>query len=145
MRDKINSDMIDAMKNQDKKLLAVIRMVKSQIQLEEISLKRNLNDEEIITIISKQIKMRNDSISEFEKGNRQDLIDKTNEEIEILKVYLPEQIPQNELEEIIDKIISNNNITTSKQIGLLMKELIPIIKGKADMKIVNEMIKNKLD
>lgn len=145
MKDRLNTDMIAAMKSGNKELLSVIRMVKSQIQLEEIALKRDLNDDEVITIVSKQIKMRNDSIAEFEKGNRQDLIDKTQSEIELLKPYLPEQLSDEELNKIIDEVINKNTISSMSQIGLLMKDLVPLIKGKADMSIVNNIIKSKLN
>ena len=87
MRERILSDLISAMKNKDKDKLSVLRMVKGAMQLEEINVKHELNDEEVVRIISKQIKTRKDSIVEFEKGNRQDLIEATTNEIKILVIW----------------------------------------------------------
>ena len=97
MREQILNDMKQAMKNQDKETLAVIRMVKGAMQMEELNLKRELNDDEVIAIIAKQIKTRKESIAEFEKANREDLITKTQSEIEILNKYMPEQLSEEEI------------------------------------------------
>ena len=112
MREQILNDLMAAMKSQDKEKLLVIRSVKSAMQLEEINLKRNLNDDEVIGVITKQIKTRKDSIVEFEKGNRQDLIDATKKEIEILQAYLPEQLTEEELNKIIDDVFTKVNPTS---------------------------------
>ena len=88
MRDKIINDIMTAMKNKEKEKLSVLRMVKGAIQLEEINKKKNLDDNEVISVISKQIKTRKESIVEFAKGNRQDLIEQTEKEIEILNEYM---------------------------------------------------------
>ena len=103
MRERILNDLKTAMKNQDKDTLKVIRMVKGSMQLVEIDLKHELNDDEVISIISKEIKTRRDSIKEFEKGNRQDLVDETEKEIAILEKYLPEQLRD-------DKKLATNGI-----------------------------------
>ena len=145
MKERIQNDMIAAMKSGNKELLSVIRMVKAQIQLDEINSKKTLTDEDVISIISKQIKSRKDSIVEFEKGNRQDLIDKTNDEIKILMTYLPTQLSEEEVMKIVTKIINDVNATTSNDMGKIMKELLPLIKGKADMGLVNKIIKEKLN
>jgi uncharacterized protein YqeY len=145
MLEKITSDMISAMKSKDKETLDVIRMIKGAIQLEEINKKKKLEDDEIISIISKQIKMRRESIEEFKKANRTDLIDKNEHEIEILNKYLPIQLTDEELNNIIDEVIKKTEAKSQNDIGKLMKELIPLIKGKADMSKVNFIIKTKLD
>ena len=144
MKERIQSDMIAAMKSGNKELLSVIRMVKAQIQLDEINTKKTLTDEDVISIISKQIKSRKDSIIEFEKGNRTDLIDKTNGEIEILMTYLPEQLTTEEVTDIVTKVIISVGATSTNDIGKIMKELLPLVKGKADMGLVNKVIKDKL-
>ena len=100
MKERITNDLKEAMKAQDKERLAVIRMVKGAISLEEINTKKELNDNEIIGIIAKQIKTRKESIVDFEKGNRQDLIDQTNKEIEILNEYMPEQMSEEEVNKV---------------------------------------------
>jgi len=145
LRDKINDDIKESMKSKDKETLAVLRMVKGSIQLEEISKKKELNDDDVVAVISKQIKTRKDANSEFEKGNRQDLIDKNNAEISILNRYMPEQLDSDEIEKIIDENIKKLNVTTTKQMGILMKEISPLLKGKADMGLVSNIIKSKLE
>ncbi len=145
MREQILSDLVAAMKSQDKEKLLVIRSVKSAMQLEEINLKRNLNDDEVIGVITKQIKTRRDSILEFEKGNRQDLIDATKKEIEILQAYLPEQLTEEELNKIIDDVFNTVNPTSPKDMGRVMAAITPLVKGKADMKEVSNKIKERLN
>lgn len=145
LRENINNDIKEAMKSKDKETLAVLRMVKGSIQLEEISKKKELNDDDVVAVISKQIKTRKDANIEFEKGNRQDLIDKNNSEISILNRYMPEQLTSDEIEKIIDENMEKLGVTTTKQMGMLMKEISPLLKGKADMGLVSNIIKSKLE
>ena len=144
MRERILEDLKSAMKNQDKELLMVIRMVKGAITLEEINKKRELNDEEVIDVISKQIKTRKESIVEFGKGNRQDLIDKTQSEIEILNKYMPEQLSEEEINREIDKAFNEIKPAGMSDMGKIMGKVTPILKGKADMSMVSKIIKDKL-
>lgn len=145
MRQKIFSDMIKAMKNKDKLLLSVTRLLKGAIQLEELNLKRELNDDEAISIIAKQIKQRNESIAQFEIGNRQDLIDQSLREIEILNKYLPKQLSTEELETIISEAFNEIKPTSTKDLGRLMGKISPRVKGKVDLGLVNKIIKEKLE
>ena len=144
MRERILNDLKEAMKAQDKEKLTVIRMVKGAIQMEELNVKHELNDDEVITIIAKQIKTRKESINEFEKGNRQDLIDKTESEIKILEEYMPEQLSVEEVNEVIEKVFAEVNPTGMQDMGKLMGKLNPILKGKTDMGLVSSIIKDKL-
>ena len=144
MRNQIIEDLKSAMKAQDKLKLSVIRMVKSAIQMEELNKKRELTDEEVIDIISKQIKTRKDSIREFEKGNRQDLIDATSKEIDILSTYLPKQLTEKEVIDIIEKAFEDVKPESSRDLGKVMKAVTPLVKGKADMGMVSSIIKTKL-
>lgn len=144
LNEKINKDMIEYMKSKDTFALGVIRMAKGAIQLEKINLKRDLNDDEVISVISKQIKMRNDSISEFEKGNRQDLIDQYKQEIDILSKYLPEPLTDEEVNKIIDEAFAKINPTSPKDMGLIMREVSPKVNGRADKGKVSQIIKEKL-
>ena len=144
LSEKINSDMINYMKSKDSFSLSVVRMVKGAIQLEKINLKRELNDDEVIAVISKQIKMRNDSIAEFTKANRTDLIDQYKKEIELLNKYMPEQLTDEEVNKIIDEAFTKINPTSSKDMGLIMREVSPKLKGRADMGKVNSIIKERL-
>ena len=144
MRNKILEDLVTSMKNQDKETLAVLRMVKGAMQLEEINLKHELNDDEMLTVLSRQIKTRKESIEEFKKGNRQDLIDKTQKEIDILSKYMPEQLSLEEVEKVIDDAFSKVNPTGPSDMGKIMGIVSPLLKGKTDMSNVSKMIKDKL-
>lgn len=144
MREKILNDLKSAMKNQDRDTLKVIRMVKGSMQLLEIDLKHELNDDEVIGVISKEIKTRRDSIKEFVKGNRQDLIDETEKEIEILEKYLPEQLSEKEVDDIIDSVISKVEAKGIQDMGKIMGMVSPLVKGKADLGMVSSKVKSKL-
>ena len=112
--------------------------------LEKINKKRDLTDDEVVAVISKQIKMRNDSIEEFTKANRQDLINQYQKEIDLLKTYMPEQLSDEEISKIIEESFNIVNPTSSKDMGLIMREVSPKLKGRADMGKVNAIIKDKL-
>lgn len=144
MRERILEDLKNAMKAQDKDALAVIRMVKGAMQMEELNLKRELNDDEVIGVIAKQIKTRKESIVEFEKGGREDLIEKTNKEIEFLNNYMPEQLSMEEVNKKIDEAILEVKPESMRDMGKLMAYLNPILKGKTDMSEVSKIIKEKL-
>ena len=142
--EKFNNDMIAAMKEKDKEKLTVIRMVKGAMQLEHINNKKEFNEELLIDVVSKQIKMRNDSIEEFKKGNRNDLVEKTEAEIKILKEYLPEQLTEEEIDNIIEEVITEIKPTSAKEMGIIMKNVSAKVKGKADMKVVSSKIRERL-
>lgn len=144
MREKILNDLKEAMKAQDKEKLTVIRMVKGAIQMEELNVKHELNDDEVISIIAKQIKTRKESITEFAKGNRNDLIEKTESEIKILEEYMPEQLSIEEVKDIVEKVFLEVNPTGMSDMGKLMGKLNPLLKGKTDMGLVSSIVKDKL-
>ena len=144
MVEKLKSDMIDAMKNKEKEKLTVIRMVKVGMDQEHIDRKREINDELLTEVVQRQIKMRKESITEFEKGGRNDLIEKTQEEIKILEEYLPEQLSLEEVNKAIDEIFAEVKPEGIKDMGKVMKEANAKLKGKTDMKTVSEIIKGKL-
>ncbi len=144
MVEKLKQDMIEAMKNKEKERLTVIRMVKAAMDQEHIDRKREINDELLIDVVNKQIKMRKDSISEFEKGGRSDLIENTQREIDILMNYLPEQLSVEEVRDIISAIFDEIKPEGQKDMGKVMKEATGQLKGKADMKEVSNIIKEKL-
>lgn len=144
MVEKLQKDMIEAMKNHEKERLTVIRMVKAAMAQERIDHKKEENDELLIDVVNKQIKMRKDSITEFEKGGRQDLIDKTQAEIDVLMNYLPEQLSHEEVLKIIDEIFNEVNPTGPKDMGKVMGPAQAKLKGRADMKEVSSIIREKL-
>lgn len=144
MRNKLLNDLVTAMKNQDKETLSVLRMAKGAIQLEEINLKHELTDDEFIGVIGKQIKTRKESVLEFEKAGRTDLVDQTNKEIEILNKYMPEQLSEEEVLKVIDEAFNAIKPTAQSDMGKLMGFVNPKLKGKADMSFVSKTIKEKL-
>lgn len=141
MRNKILEDLKAAMKAQEKEKLSVIRMIKGAIQMEELNKKHELSDDEVIAIISKQIKSRKESIVEFEKGGRNDLIEKTNEEINMLNVYMPKQLSEEEIKAEIDKVFEELK-PASNEMGKIMQAL-SNLKGKADMGLVSKLVKER--
>ena len=144
MVEKLDKDMIEAMKSGQKDRLTVIRMVKAALKQEQIDHKKEINDELLIDVVNKQIKMRKDSISEFEKGSRQDLIDKTQAEIDVLMEYLPEQLSREEVMKIIEEIFAEVKPEGPKDMGKVMGQAQAKLKGKADMKEVSTIIREKL-
>ena len=144
LSERINNDLKEAMKSKDSFRLSVIRMVKGAMQLAKPNPREELTDDDVITVISKQIKMRNDSIKEFESAGRSDLVEQNKKEIEILNTYMPKQLSEEELTEIIDKVFEEVKPTSQKDMGLIMKNISPLVKGKADMSLVNKLVKERL-
>ena len=145
MREKILNHLKEAMKNKDKERLTVIRMIKGAMQMEELKLKRECNDDEIIGIIAKQIKTRKESIAEFTKAGREDLVEQTQKEIDLLTTYMPEQLSEEEVLKEIDKAFQEVNPSSMKDMGKLMGLLTPTLKGKTDMSMVSKIIREKLN
>ena len=143
----IANDMKEAMKNHDKDSLSTLRLLKSDIDLYLINNKmerHEASDEVVIEVVSKQVKTHKESIEQFKAGNRQDLIDGLNKEIKLLSTYLPEQLSEEELNKVIDEVFDKVKPTSMKDMGTIMKELKPLVNGKADMKLVNTIVKEKL-
>ena len=140
----LKNDMITAMKEKDKDRLTVIRMVKAALDKERIDKKVEVNDDLLIDVVNKQIKLRNDSIEEFKKANRNDLVEAVEKELEVLKKYLPPQLELEEVEKIIEEAINEVNATSMKDMGSVMKIVNPKVKGKFDMKQVSDIIKSRL-
>lgn len=140
----LDAEIISAMKEKNTIKLNTLRGVKAAMKKENIDAKKEINDELLIDVVTKEIKTRKESIKDFEKGNRQDLVDKTNEEIKILEIYLPEQLTDEEINEIIDKVFSEVNPTSIKDMGAVMGRVTPLVKGKADMGKVSGIIREKL-
>lgn len=140
----ITEDMKVAMKERDAFRLGVIRMAKGAISLDSINKKRELTDEEIVDVVVKQIKLRKDAILEFAKANRTDLVEQNEKEITILNKYLPAQLSDEEVMAIIDAVFDSVKPMSAKDMGLIMKEVTPKVKGKCDMSMVSRVIKEKL-
>ena len=142
--EQLKQDMVTAMKEKDKDRLTVIRMVKASLDKERIDKKVEITDELLIDVVNKQIKMRNDSIEEFKKANRIDLVENVEKEVEVLMNYLPEQLSLEEVEEIIYNTVKELDASSMKDMGKVMQEVSPKVKGRFDMKKVSEIIKSKL-
>ena len=144
MNNKIAEDLKESMKNGDKFKLSVIRMLKSALQLEQISKKHELTDDEVIAVIKKQVKIRKDSITEFTKYDKTEEIKKLEQEIEILNVYLPEEMSEEEIIKVIDEVFKELKPTSMKDMGGIMKELNAKITN-ADMSLVSKLVKERLN
>lgn len=140
----VTSDMTVAMKDQDKFTLSVLRMLKSALQMEKISKKHDLSDEETVTVIKRQVKQRKDSISEYEKFNKLEEVENLNKEIEVLSKYLPEELSEEELNKLIDMVFLELKPESIKDMGKVMKEVTARSAGRADMTVVSALVKGRL-
>ncbi|HDX9577567.1 TPA: GatB/YqeY domain-containing protein [Bacillus pseudomycoides] len=141
---RLNDDMKQAMKNKEKQKLTVIRMVKAALQNEEIKLQHSLLEDEELTVLAREVKQYKDSLLEFEKAGREDLVDKLKSEIQILETYLPEQLTEEELTAVIQQVISEVGAASKADMGKVMSAVMPKIKGKADGSQVNRLVSKLL-
>lgn len=144
LQEKITKDMTQAMKEQNKFALSVLRMLKSALQLEKISKNHDLSDEEVINVIKKQVKARKDSIVEYEKYEKQDEVAKLKQEIEVLSAYLPAELSEAEIDKALDEIFVELQPASIKDMGKVMKEATTRIGTVADMSLVSKKVKAKL-
>lgn len=140
----LNADMKQAMKDKNKEALSVIRMVKSTVMNEQISLGHDLTPEEELTVLSREVKQRQDSLSEFEKGGREDLAAGIRSELTILAKYLPAQLTEEEIVAIVAAAIEQTGATGPKDMVKVMGVVTPQVKGKADGKVVADLVKATL-
>ena len=143
--EQLDKDMIEAMKNHEKERLTVIREIKAGMKQANIDQKKEISDELLIEVVSRGIKTRKESIKEFEKGNRNDLVEKTQNEIEVLSKYLPKQLSEEEILALIEKVFAEVNPTGIKDMGKVMGTITPLVKGKADMVVVSNLIRERLN
>lgn len=144
LKERLNADLKESMKKKDKIKKSVITMVRAAIKQYEIDNRKELDDNGIIDIISKQIKMRKDALDDYNKANRTDLIEESEKEIEALKEYLPEQLSEEELNSIVKTAIEETEAKTLKDMGKIMSKVIPQTKGKADGRVVKELVEKGL-
>ena len=143
---KIETDLKNAMKERDEAKLSTLRMLKAAIKNKEIEKKvKSLSETDILEAIQKQVKQRKDSIADFEKANRQDLVKKETGEVSILEQYLPKPFSEAELKILIQKAVQTVGAKTKADIGKVMKEIMPQITGKADGKQVNQILSTMLN
>ena len=145
LEEKIFNDYKEAMKNRDTLKSSVLSFLRAAMMNTAIEKKKkNLDDNDVIAVIKKQIKQRQDSIEQFQKGNRQDLADKEIKELGILKAYLPEELAQDEIKEIIEEAVLSTAASGIKDMGRVMKEVTVRIAGRADGKLVSDLVKERL-
>ncbi len=144
LKDELLEDMKIAMKQKDKDRISVIRMARAAIKNVEIDKRKDLVDEEVIEVLAKEVKQRRDSIEEYARVGKDDVVQKLKEEIEILTKYLPRQLTREELETIVDEVVQDTESSSMKDMGKVMGAIMPRIKGRADGKIVSELVKERL-
>ncbi|MEC0369891.1 GatB/YqeY domain-containing protein [Paenibacillus chibensis] len=144
LSERLNEDMIQAMKSKEKFKLSTIRMVRSTIKNLEIDLKRTLDDNEVLDILSREIKQRKDALQEFKKADRDDLAANVEAEIEIIGQYLPEQLSEEEIKVIVQQTIQETGASSKADMGKVMSALMPKVKGRSDGKLVNQVVQQFL-
>lgn len=145
LRERIMEDIKTAMKNKEAERLSAIRFLQSAIKNREIELRPNaITEQDIIGVIKKLAKQRKDSIAEYEKAGRQDLVDKEKFELSVLEQYLPEQMSQEQVAAIVDEVIQSTGANSIKQMGQVIKEVMARTAGQADGKMISELVKSKL-
>lgn len=142
--ERLNNDMKQAMKNKEKDKLSVIRMLKAALQNEELKLRHELTDEDELTVLSRELKQRKDSLEEFANADRKDLVDKVRIEIGFVEEYMPKQLSAEEISEIVKQTIEEVNATSKADMGRVMGALMPRVKGKADGSLVNKLVQQQL-
>lgn len=143
--ERLNNDMKQAMKNKEKDKLSVIRMIKATMQNEAIKLgKQELSEEEELTVLSREMKQRKDSLHEFDKAGRSDLVEKLQQEISVVELYMPKQLSEEEIADIVKQAIVEVDATSKADMGKVMAALMPKVKGKADGSLVNKLVQQHL-
>jgi len=144
LKDKIKSDLKDSMKSGDNITRGVLRLLNSDIKNAEIEKGRALNDEEIAELAKRSVKRRKDSIEQFRKGKREDLVSQEEKELEVLKKYMPEQMSEEEIRTIVQDVIKKSGVTEASDFGKVMGVVMKETKGKADGSAVSRIVKEKL-
>ena len=144
LKDKIDSDCKTALKSGEKLKVSTLRMILAEVKNAEIAKRGNLSEEELLAVVTREAKKRNESIEEFGKGGREDLVAKESEELAIIQAYLPEQMSDDEVRSILEETIKEVGATSTGDLGKVMAKLMPKIKGKADGKVVQELVKKAL-
>jgi len=144
LAERLAEDLKQAMKDKDKVRLSVIRMVRAAIKNAEIDKQRSLNEDEILDVLNRELKKRQESLAEFEKAGRGDLVEQVQEEIRILRQYLPEPLDEAALLALIDEAIRETGAASKRDLGKVMGFLMPKVKGRADGKKVNQLVQQRL-
>lgn len=140
----IDEDLKTALKSGAKDKVSTLRMLIAALKNKKIDKRRDLTEEEVLDSVRSMIKQRKDSIEQFSKGGRQDLVDKETSEVAVLEAYLPKQLSREEVESMVREAIAQTGAQGAKDMGKVMKTLIPMISGRADGKLVSELVKHAL-
>ena len=144
LKKRIDQNMKEALKSKDSVRLGVLRMLKSEIRYREIDKGSELTDDDVISVLSSAIKRRKDSIQQFEKGGRDDLVSKEKQELAVVTEYMPRQLSPEELSQIVSQAISEEGATGPSDLGKVMKLIMSKVRGRADGKLVNQMVSSQL-
>ncbi|WJQ83646.1 GatB/YqeY domain-containing protein [Brevibacillus brevis] len=142
--ERLDQDMKQAMKDRAALKLSVIRMVKAALKNEEINKGRLLSEDEVLTILTRELKQRRESLHEFEKAGRVELASKTREEIDVLSAYLPAQLSEDEIRDIVREGIAATSASSKKEMGKVMGAIMPKVKGRADGNLVQKIVSEEL-
>ena len=144
LKERIQEDVKDAMRARDKDRLAAIRLITAAIKQREVDERIELDDVQVTAVLDRMAKQRRESIAQFEKAGRDDLIARENAELDIIRDYLPEQLTEDELQSLIDEALEQTGASTIKDMGKVMGLLKPRLQGRTDMAAVSAMIKSRL-
>ncbi|GLI86408.1 hypothetical protein AF331_01945 [Rossellomorea marisflavi] len=143
--DRLNDDMKQAMKNKEKEKLSVIRMLKASLQNEAIKHgKQQLSEDEELTVLSREVKQRKDSLQEFQNAGRDDLVEKLQAELTYVEIYMPEQLSEEEVSAIVQETVAEVGASSKADMGRVMGAIMPKVKGKADGALVNKLVLHHL-
>ena len=144
VKEQLDVELKQAMRDKDALKLSVVRMLKSAIKYREIELMKPLDEAGVLAVVSSEIKRRRDSVEQYKAGNRMDLADKEDAEIKILQAWLPAQLGGEEIQRLVEAAVQKANAQGPKDMGAVMKLLMPETQGKADGKVVSELVKARL-
>jgi uncharacterized protein YqeY len=144
LEERLTDEMKSALRSRDKLRLSVIRMARAAVKNKEIEEREKLDDSIIVKVINGLVKRGEESLAHFQQANRPELIEKQEKELEILRSFLPQQLSKDELLTLVDEAIKETNALEVKDLGKVMKSLMPKISGRADGKVVNQMVREKL-
>jgi uncharacterized protein len=144
LAERLNEDMKQAMKSGEKFRLSTIRLVRAAIKNQEIELRRPLDDNDVIQVVSRELKQRRDSLQDFQRAGRDDLVANVSSEIDIISQYLPEQLTEEEIKVIVKQTMQETGASSKADLGKLMGVLMPKVKGRADGKLVNQIVQQSL-
>tara|TARA_B100000029_G_scaffold449439_1_gene472675 strand:+ start:64796 stop:65245 length:450 start_codon:yes stop_codon:yes gene_type:complete len=145
LEETLRSDLLDATRSRDEVRRNTLRMVIASIGNAKIQLGHELSDDDAVKVLQKEAKQRRESIEEFQKGDRQDLVEKEQAELEIIELFLPQQLSVEEIKSFAEQAIANTNAENMNDLGQVMRELMPMLEGRADGKVANQLVRELLN